>query len=91
MVLYVDYIVPFLTACFLGGRVSGRLLMGVSLGSDDWTMIVAFIFYLASVGTSLGLVLNGFGEHTFWLSKQQIINALKVPLSSTPLQYKADF
>src|SRR4051812_45023327 len=29
------------------------------------------------VGTSLGLVLNGFGQHTFWLSAEQVIAGKK--------------
>ncbi|KUJ21600.1 uncharacterized protein LY89DRAFT_378431 [Mollisia scopiformis] len=77
MVLHVDYTVPFLTFCFLTGRIVGRLLLGVGLGSDDWTMVAAFISYLSGVGTSLGLVLNGFGQHTYWLTENQIITALK--------------
>ncbi|CZR66055.1 uncharacterized protein PAC_15956 [Phialocephala subalpina] len=62
---------------FRSGRITGRLLLGVSLGSDDWTMVAAFVTYMAGVGTSLGLVLNEFGEHTFWLSETQIVTALK--------------
>lgn len=55
----------------------GRFLLRIALGADDWVMVASFIAYLAEVGTSLGMILNGFGEHIFWLSNRQIIAALK--------------
>lgn len=77
MALHINYVVPFITTCFLAGRLLGRFLLGVGLGTDDWTMIAAFFAYGAEVGTSLGMVLNGFGQHVFWLSPYQIIISLK--------------
>jgi hypothetical protein len=50
----------------------------VGLGADDWMMIAALFALLIAVETSLGLVHNGFGQHTFWLSTHQVITALKV-------------
>jgi hypothetical protein len=78
MVLHVNYVIPFLTACFLGGRLLGRFLLRIALGADDWVMVLSFVAYLSEVGTSLGMVLNGFGEHGFWLSTDQIVTSLKV-------------
>jgi hypothetical protein len=67
-----------MTACFLAGRLFARIQLDIGLGADDWTMIAAFTTYLIDVSTSLGLVLNGFGEHTYWLDKDNIIAAMKV-------------
>ncbi|KAH7419389.1 hypothetical protein BKA64DRAFT_15732 [Cadophora sp. MPI-SDFR-AT-0126] len=76
-VLRMDYIVPFLTACFIGGRIVARVLLDVGLGADDWMILAAAVAYFVDVGTSLGLVLNGFGQHTYWLSTEQVTNGRK--------------
>ena len=44
-VLKMDYIVPFLTACFIGGRVVARVLLDVGLGADDWMILAAAAAY----------------------------------------------
>jgi hypothetical protein len=77
-VLRIDCVLPALTTLFVGGRILGRVLLKVGLGRDDWVMLAALVLYLGSVGTSLGLIANRFGEHTFWLRTSQIDMALKV-------------
>ncbi|XMA15516.1 hypothetical protein WAI453_008307 [Rhynchosporium graminicola] len=76
-VLNTDYIVPALTALFVGGRIAARFRLHVGLGADDWTMLAASAAYFIDVGTSLGLVLNDFGLHTYWLSVEQVITGKK--------------
>ncbi|PVH89541.1 hypothetical protein DL98DRAFT_600852 [Cadophora sp. DSE1049] len=76
-VLKINYIVPFLTACFIGGRIVARVLLDVGLGADDWMILAAAAAYFVDVGTSLGLVLNGFGQHTYRLSTEQVITGKK--------------
>lgn len=44
-VLKMDYIVPFLTACFIGGRVVARVLLDVGLGADDWMILASAAAY----------------------------------------------
>ncbi|KAH6724285.1 hypothetical protein BKA61DRAFT_664988 [Leptodontidium sp. MPI-SDFR-AT-0119] len=73
----MDYVVPVLTAIFVGGRIVARIKLDVGLGSDDWMILAAAVAYLVDVGTSLGLVLNGFGQHTYWLSARQVITGRK--------------
>jgi hypothetical protein len=77
-VLLIDYTVPFITTLFVAGRAFARIRLDVGFGWDDWVMISAYVSYIIAVGTSLGLVLNGFGEHKFWLSTTQVITGLKV-------------
>jgi hypothetical protein len=77
-VLLMDYIVPALTTAFVAGRVFARISLDVGLGADDWVLVSAYITYMIAVATSLGLVLNKFGEHTFWLTTAQVISAMKV-------------
>lgn len=81
-VLIMDYILPFLTTLFVVGRIYARIKLDVGLGADDWVLISAYIFYMITVATSLGLVLNHFGEHTYWLSTTQVITSLKVGFHS---------
>ncbi|KAH7342645.1 hypothetical protein BKA65DRAFT_586621 [Rhexocercosporidium sp. MPI-PUGE-AT-0058] len=76
-VLNMDYVVPFLTALFVAGRIFARIRLDVGLGADDWMIVAASAAYFVDVGTSLGLVLNGFGQHTFWLSAEQVIAGKK--------------
>jgi hypothetical protein len=77
-VLLMDYVVPALTTVFLVGRISARRVLHVGLGYDDWVIISAYFAYIIAVATSLGLVLNKFGEHVFWLTTEQVIRSLKV-------------
>lgn len=44
-VLMMDYIVPFLTALFLAGRIAARIRLDVGLGADDWTILAAAAAY----------------------------------------------
>ena len=48
------------------------------VGVDDWMMLAALCAYLVDVGTGLGLVVNRFGEHTFWLTTLEVTNSLRV-------------
>lgn len=77
-VLRIDYVMPALATLFVAGRIFARVLLKVALGPDDWMMLAALSTYLIAVATSLGLVLNGFGQHTFWLTTDQVVTALKV-------------
>ncbi|KAL2075495.1 hypothetical protein VTL71DRAFT_438 [Oculimacula yallundae] len=76
-VLNMDYVVPPLTALFVAGRIAARFRLHVGLGADDWTVLAASAAYFAAVGTSLGLVLNDFGLHTYHLSVEQVIAGKK--------------
>lgn len=76
----MDYIVPFVTTVFITGRLCARIKLDVGLGYDDWVLIAAYFAYMTAVATSLGLVLNQFGEHTFWLTTGQVVRSLKVSL-----------
>lgn len=76
-VLLMDYIVPAITTLFIIGRLCARIRLDVGLGCDDWVLIAAYFAYMTAVATSLGLVLNQFGEHTFWLTTGQVVRSLK--------------
>lgn len=82
-VLIVDYILPFLTTLFVVGRICARKILDVGLAWDDWILLAGYFFYLCSVAGSLGMVMNDFGEHAFWLTTDQMITALKVRFQSS--------
>jgi len=85
-VLLVDYTVPFITTLFVAGRAFARIKFDVGFGWDDWVMISAYASYMIAVGSSLGLALNKFGEHTFWLSTTQVITGLEVRFPTLQLR-----
>lgn len=76
--LHVTYSIPALTVFFLLLRIFSRLLMKVGLGPDDFLMIAAEITFLVDVSTGVVITLNGFGEHTYSLTIDQITTSLKV-------------
>lgn len=76
-VQHTDYAVPFLTSIFIVGRISARIRLGVGFGSDDWMILAASLTYYSGVGTSIGLLGNGFGQHTYWLTNSQITNGMR--------------
>lgn len=45
-VVNMDYVVPVLTAIFVGGRIVARIKLDVGLGSDDWMILAAAVAYL---------------------------------------------
>ena len=53
-------------------------MLDVGLGPDDWTMIVAFGAYITDVGTGVAIAVQGFGEHTYYLTEHQVDRALFV-------------
>lgn len=67
---------------FVAARVVGRLWMRIRFGFDDWMIVAALLSYLAGAGIGIALSLEGFGQHTFWLSPGQISRALKVSTAS---------
>lgn len=59
------YVLPPLVFLFVGMRVCSRVMLEIGLGADDWMVGAAAGAYFVDVGTGLGIVVNGFGEHTF--------------------------
>jgi hypothetical protein len=72
------YILPALVFVFVAMRVLSRLQLEIGLGADDWMIVAAMVAYFIDVGTGLGIVVNGFGQHTFWLSAWHVSKALEV-------------
>jgi hypothetical protein len=72
------YILPALVFVFVGMRVLSRLQLEIGLGADDWMIVAAMVAYFIDVGTGLGIVVNGFGQHTYWLSAWHVSKALEV-------------
>jgi hypothetical protein len=73
-----DYVASPLTALVVAGRLFARIKLKVGLGADDWMIIAALICFLIDNAFGLGILLNGFGQHTQYLTTSQITNALKV-------------
>lgn len=76
--LTVFYVLPALTTILLASRLFSRMRLDAGIGADDWTMVAAHIAYLFDVGAGLGIALNGFGQHTYFLTTRQVVRALKV-------------
>jgi hypothetical protein len=76
--LRVFYVLPALTTTFVAARMLARLKLAIGLGADDWVMVGALGAYLADVGTGHGIAVQGFGQHTYYLSTCQITKALQV-------------
>jgi hypothetical protein len=72
------YTVPALATCFVAARFFVRIKLDVGLGADDWLMLAALSSYLCLTGTGVGMAVQGFGQHTYWLSTYQISTALMV-------------
>ena len=72
---------PALATLFVLARFYVRIKLTIGLGADDWTMLAALCSYLAMVGTGISMALQGFGQHTFWLSVDEITKALMVSIS----------
>lgn len=69
--------IPLVTL-FLAVRLFIRLKTEAGLWADDYLMIGAFIFYLASVSMELVLLDTGFGQHTWYFSTPMFSDAVKV-------------
>lgn len=55
-------------------------------------MTGALLFYLAAAGAGLAMVLNGYGQHTFWLDPLHTQNSLKASvLRNSSTEYTAKF
>ena len=85
--LNVYYVLPALATCFVLSRMYIRTKLDVGLGADDWMMLAALAGYLTDVGTGVSIAAYGFGEHTFWLTTDDVSKALMVrtlPLNREP-------
>jgi hypothetical protein len=76
--LNVNYVLPALATCFVLARIYIRIKLDVGLGADDWTMLAAHAAYLTDVGTGANIAAYGFGQHTFWLTPDDVSKALMV-------------
>ena len=74
----VYYTVPALATFFVAARIFVRWKLETGLGADDYMMVAALFAYLTDAALGIGIALNGFGRHTFWLSTSQVSQALKV-------------
>jgi hypothetical protein len=69
---------PPLVTIFIIIRLFSRIKLDVGLGADDYTAVAAYLTYMADVGTGVNIGINGFGQHTFWLSPTQMSRSLMV-------------
>jgi hypothetical protein len=75
---YLIYVLAPLATCFVGAGIFARVKLVIGLGLDDWTMLAALFGYLASISSGLGIAINGFRQHTYWLTTNQVTSELKV-------------
>jgi hypothetical protein len=78
-------VVP-LSLLFVGARIFTRYRVDIGLGPDDWMIIAAEAAYLIDAGTGLTIAVQGFGQHTFWLTIHEVSTALKVSVCVTTLR-----
>ncbi|RDW89702.1 hypothetical protein BP6252_01734 [Coleophoma cylindrospora] len=71
------YIFPALTTIFVLLRLLSRRLLNLGVREDDYMMIAALIAYYADCSSGLAMVMQGFGQHTWYLSTDQINESLK--------------
>jgi len=76
------YVLPPLVFVFVAMRVFSRVKLEIGLGADDWMIVAATLAYFIDVGTGLGIVINGFGMHTYWLDPWHVSKSLQVCLKS---------
>jgi hypothetical protein len=74
--------VPVFATLFVAVRIFVRIKLDIGLGADDLMMLAALCAYLTCIGTALGIALQGFGQHSFWLSTHEITRALMVCAAS---------
>lgn len=67
-----------LATIFVIARLYVRTKLDIGLGADDWVMLAALCAYFTCDGIGLGMALQGFGQHTFWLSTHEVSKALMV-------------
>ncbi|KUJ13141.1 uncharacterized protein LY89DRAFT_591259, partial [Mollisia scopiformis] len=70
-------VVAPLTTILVAARIFARCRIDIGLGPDDWMIVAAQAAYLTDVGTGLTIAVQGFGEHTFWLTIAEVSKALK--------------
>lgn len=80
--LHADYVLTPLVILLVAARLYSRLKLEVGLGADDYMMVAALLAHLVDLGTGITVVHAGFGQHTFWLTPQQISRALEVRASN---------
>ncbi|KAI9746303.1 MAG: hypothetical protein M1818_000014 [Claussenomyces sp. TS43310] len=56
-------------------RLFTRIKLGDGLWFDDWIIVAALGTYIADVGTGVMIAVEGFGQHTWYLSTQNVIDA----------------
>lgn len=71
-------VVAPLSTIFVAARIFTRFRIDIGLGPDDWMIMAALAAYLTDVGTGLTITVQGFGQHTFWLTIAEVSTALKV-------------
>jgi hypothetical protein len=84
--IHIYSILTPITTCFVAARMLARLKLDVGLGPDDYVILAAFFAYLIDVAAGLGIVLHGFGMHTWYLTPYQVSKSLEVrntPYSSS--------
>ncbi|KAF9892856.1 hypothetical protein FE257_000445 [Aspergillus nanangensis] len=74
-----------LAVCFVVLRLFSRKVKHVSLGSDDWTLIVGLIFVLVVAGINLACIEYGMGLHTSTLDPTQMPIFFKLIYAFEPL------
>lgn len=77
------FVLPALVTIFVALRLFSRVQLEIGLGADDWMIIAAGFAFMIDTGVGIGIVVNGFGQHTYYLSIYQVSQALKVSKSST--------
>jgi hypothetical protein len=71
-------VLPPAVTIFIIIRLFSRIKLDIGLGPDDYTAIMAYLSYMADVGTGINIATHGFGQHTFWLSNIQMNKSLMV-------------
>jgi hypothetical protein len=62
---------------FIACRLYIRVKMD-GLGLDDWSMVLAGFFYMASAGIAFPSTMMGYGQHTWYLEPSTFTLSMKV-------------
>lgn len=76
--LHLYYVFPALATIFVILRLLSRWLLNLGVREDDYMMIAALVAYLGGVAMGLEMASQGFGQHTWYLTSDQIDTAMKV-------------
>jgi hypothetical protein len=75
---------PPIASVFVAARFFVRIKLHVGLGADDWMMLAALAAYYVEVAAALVMYMQGFGQHTLWLSQEEITQSLMVSTPKVP-------